>query len=89
MFCWRVNPPHARPRDSGSCDLFYFLREYCAGDSMTDLMKQQRGSRLSLDEAMPLLLQTLTGLAEVHTQGLVHRDLKPQNILLAGREGQY
>jgi eukaryotic-like serine/threonine-protein kinase len=69
-------------------DLFYFLLEYCAGGSMADLMKR-RGSRLSLDEAMPLLLQTLTGLAEVHAQGLVHRDLKPQNILLAGREGQW
>lgn len=69
-------------------DLFYFLLEYCAGGSLADLMKRRNG-RLSLDEAMPFLLQTLTGLAHVHAQGIVHRDLKPHNILLAGREGQW
>jgi pSer/pThr/pTyr-binding forkhead associated (FHA) protein/tRNA A-37 threonylcarbamoyl transferase component Bud32 len=69
-------------------DRFYFLLEYCAGGSMADFMKK-RGGRLSLDEALPLLLQTLTGLEAVHAQGLVHRDLKPHNILLADREGQW
>jgi hypothetical protein len=65
--------------------LFYFLLEYCAGGSVGQLM-ERRGSPLPLDEAGPILLQALEGLAYAHEHGVVHRDLKPQNILLAGNE---
>ncbi|GCE49868.1 FHA domain-containing serine/threonine-protein kinase [Thermosporothrix hazakensis] len=73
----------------GSLDsVFYFLLEYCEGGSLFDLM-QKRGGRLSLQEAGPLLLQALKGLAFAHEQGFVHRDLKPHNILLSKRDGQW
>ena len=75
--------------DSGAVGgVFYFLMEYCAGGSMGELMRQRNG-RLALAEAAPIMLQALDGLAFAHANHFVHRDLKPQNILLAGTEGRW
>ena len=42
----------------------------------------RHGGKLPLKLAAPIMLHTLEGLAHAHTAGFVHRDLKPQNILL-------
>ncbi|TNF91836.1 MAG: FHA domain-containing protein [Gammaproteobacteria bacterium] len=47
-------------------DIFYFTMEYCNRGSLNDLAKQ-RGGKLSVDEAMPLMLQALDGLQYAHT----------------------
>ena len=62
--------------------IFYFLIEYCDGGSVYDLMKQ-RGGYLSVEEAGPIMGQAIEGLAYAHAAKVVHRDLKPQNILLS------
>jgi WD40 repeat protein/serine/threonine protein kinase len=79
---------------------FFFALEYCDGGNVADLM-QQRGGRLSIDEALPIILQVLEGLEYAHTlalpgaqqgngsqaQRLIHRDLKPTNLLLTYAPG--
>ena len=69
---------------SGSAgSAFYFVMEHCPGGSVADYM-EARGGKLPAGVALPIMLQALQGLAFVHQKSVVHRDLKPQNILLAG-----
>jgi len=65
--------------------IFYFFMEFCEGGSAADLMSRY-GGKVPLQEAAPIMLQTLEGLAYVHNRSLVHRDIKPQNILFSGPE---
>jgi eukaryotic-like serine/threonine-protein kinase len=94
-----LNHPHVvKLRDYGYSDgTFFFTLEYCEGGSVMDLM-QQRGGRLSIQEAVAIILQALDGLEYAHNaeipyvkradgtigkgRGLVHRDIKPSNIFL-------
>ena len=64
---------------------FYFFLEYCEGGSVEDLRKA-RGGKISLEEATPIMLESLKGLAYIHECDFVHRDLKPQNLLLRGTQ---
>lgn len=66
---------------SYSGNLFFFALEFCPGGSILDLMARQRRV-FSLSEALAIILPALDGLAFAHEKKFVHRDLKPQNILL-------
>ncbi len=67
---------------------FYFVMEYCPGGNVETLMKD-RGGVLTVDEAMPIMLQVLDGLAFAHERGFVHRDLNPKNVLLTAKVGGF
>jgi eukaryotic-like serine/threonine-protein kinase len=58
----------------------YIVMEHVDGETLADLL-HQRG-RLPADEAVGLALQACRGLEHAHAAGLVHRDVKPQNLLL-------
>jgi eukaryotic-like serine/threonine-protein kinase len=58
----------------------FIVFEYVDGMNLKELMAQE--GPLSAREAIELALQIARGLAFAHDQGLVHRDVKPQNVLL-------
>jgi serine/threonine protein kinase len=67
--------------DGGETDgLPYIVMEYVEGVTLADELA--RRGRFSSDEAAGLAVQVCAGLAHAHDTGLVHRDVKPQNLLL-------
>jgi hypothetical protein len=61
----------------------FVVMAYVQGQSL-DQVLAQRGAFADVREALGLIVQVLDGLAAVHAQGVVHRDVKPGNILLDG-----
>ncbi len=63
-----------------SNQLPFIVMEYVPGGSLQERIDKQ--GPLSLPEILRIGMQTASGLAAAHAQGLVHRDVKPANILL-------
>ncbi|MGQ0536290.1 MAG: serine/threonine-protein kinase [Methanobacteriota archaeon] len=63
----------------------FMVMEYVEGGSLAEMLA--RAGALPPDEAAGILADMLSGLARVHGQGILHRDLKPGNVLLT-REGE-
>ncbi len=61
-------------------DTYYFSMEFVEGESLGSLV--QRSGKLDGDTAVRYILQAARGLKFAHDQGLVHRDIKPDNLLL-------
>ena len=59
---------------------FMIVMEYVNGPSLSEKVKQQ--GHLSGKTAVVLMRQVLEGLQHAHDKGVIHRDIKPQNILL-------
>ncbi|MGH8791851.1 MAG: serine/threonine-protein kinase [Stackebrandtia sp.] len=68
------------PMDGGG-HVAFLVMEFVSGESLTKRL-QQRG-RLSAAEALPLIAQAAEALHEAHRHGVIHRDVKPGNLLLA------
>jgi serine/threonine-protein kinase len=74
--------------DYGRTDdgLFYFAMEYLDGIDLTRLVRES--GPVPVARAIHLLRQVCAGLAEAHGKGLVHRDVKPENIMACVRGGE-
>ena len=79
-----LSHPHILPLfDSGEADgLMYYVMPYVSGESLRSRIA--RLSTLPVEEAIRLASEVASGLAHAHEQGIVHRDVKPENILLSG-----
>ena len=66
---------------------FYYAMEYLDGITAAELVA--RGGAVPVARALHILRQLCAGLAEAHARGLVHRDVKPENIMVCRRGGEY
>jgi serine/threonine-protein kinase len=58
----------------------YLVMQYVSGVSLQERLRQS--GMLAVKEVLRIGMQTAAGLAAAHAQGLIHRDVKPANILL-------
>jgi eukaryotic-like serine/threonine-protein kinase len=85
----RLSHPHIVPIHSvgeGPEGLVYFVMAYVDGESLGARLK--RRGRLPPEEARRILMETADALGAGHALGIVHRDVKPDNILLEGSRGR-
>jgi hypothetical protein len=70
--------------DSGEADgLLYYTMPYVEGESLR--VRLQREGQLPIDEALRITREVAEALAHAHAHRIVHRDIKPGNILLSSR----
>ena len=58
----------------------YIVMEYLEGESLKQ--KLERDGRMTVEEALPIILDVLHALEAVHAEGILHRDVAPDNICL-------
>ncbi len=77
--------PHLVPvLNAGAAgDVVYYVMPWIEGDSLA--ARIARDGALPLDDVIRVLRDVLDALAYAHARGVVHRDIKPDNILLSGR----
>jgi len=66
--------------DSGEEPAPYIVMELVSGHTLRELI--HKGERVSLDDALSIVEQTLTALEYSHQRNIVHRDIKPANVMI-------
>ncbi len=81
----QLQSPHILPLlESGEADgLLFYVMPYVEGDSLRGRLA--RDGALPPSDAMRLLHDIVDGLAHAHRHGVVHRDMKPDNVMIAER----
>ncbi|MCR8612997.1 MAG: serine/threonine protein kinase [Mycoplasma sp.] len=63
----------------------FIVMEYIEGETLRDYIKYR--SSLSPPEAVRIAKQLAIGLQAMHTEGIIHRDIKSQNVMIAEKDG--
>jgi serine/threonine protein kinase len=71
---------------SQSGGLHYFSMEFMEGGCVQDLLSAAPEGRLPWQEAMPLILDAARGLVFAEKRGIIHRDIKPDNLMLTSEQ---
>lgn len=70
---------HGTARDLRGTVFHYLVLEYMSGGDMQSLLRKEK---LSIQRALGYIEQVCAGLAHAHRNSIIHRDIKPQNLLL-------
>ncbi len=81
----RIEHPHILTLiDSGDAGgILYFVMPYVSGESLRARLAKE--GRLPVADVVRLMRDVADGLAEAHRHGLVHRDIKPDNVMMSGK----
>jgi len=79
-----LSHPHILPlHDSGEAGGFlYYVMPYVEGESLRARLERER--QLPLDDALQIAREVADALSHAHSHDVIHRDVKPENILLQG-----
>jgi hypothetical protein len=79
-----AHPNLCRIYDMGEVDNQYFITmEYVDGENLASLLR--RVGRLPEERALEVAREICAGLAAAHDRGVIHRDMKPSNVMIDGR----
>jgi len=62
----------------------FIVMEYVPGTDLKTILRQR--GRIPIDEAIPLILQACAGIGHAHRAGVIHCDIKPQNMLVTSEQ---
>jgi serine/threonine protein kinase len=81
----RLQHPHIVPLLTASAagNLLFYIMPYIEGESLR--ARLARDNELPVSEAIRILKEILDALQYAHAHGVVHRDIKPDNVLITGR----
>jgi serine/threonine protein kinase len=82
------HPNTVRVADFGQSDegILFLVMEYVQGRSLQRVLKEE--GRLSPARAVHIISQVLKSLGEAHERGIIHRDIKPDNVMLIDQFGE-
>ncbi|MSR63362.1 MAG: serine/threonine protein kinase [Planctomycetes bacterium] len=82
------HPNIAKVFDAGQTETGrpFFVMEYVAGEPITDYCDRHR---LSLSERLELFVTVCRALQHAHQKGILHRDVKPSNLLVMNQDGKH
>src|SRR5690348_5276500 len=79
----RLSHPHIlSPIEYGNVDgKLYLVMPWIRDGTLSQLLRE-RGGLLPVEEAIPLFVQLCQAVQHAHERGIIHRDIKPQNVLV-------